>query len=46
MIGGTLIDETEVIVEETTGGMTATATGTILGTEMFPNVLKLSLPQG
>ena len=29
-IGGTLIDETEMIVGGTTGGMTATAIGTIL----------------
>jgi len=47
MTGGTLIDETEMIVEETTGGMTATATGTtFLGIELFPNILKLSLPRG
>ena len=41
MIGGT-----EMIVGETTGGMTVTATGRILVIELFPNILKLSLPQG
>jgi len=45
-IGGTLIDEKGMTVEETTGGMTMTATGLILGTEMFQNMLKLSLPRG
>ena len=46
MTGGTLIDETGMIVEETTGGMTATAIGMILGIELFPNILKLSLLRG
>ena len=45
-IGGILIDEIEMIVEETTGGMTATVTETVHGIEKFPNILKLSLPRG
>ena len=40
-IGGTLIGE--MIVEETRGGMTVTATGTTLGMEMCPKIPKLNL---
>ena len=43
-IGGTLIDEKGMIVEETTGGTTMTATGLTLGTEIPQNILRLSLP--
>ena len=43
-MGGTLIDETEMIVEEMTGGMTATAIGMTLGMGMCSKNPKLSLP--
>lgn len=47
-IGGTLIDGSrEMIVEETTGGMNATATGKILlGIETNSKIPRISLPQG
>jgi len=39
------IGGTEMIVGETRGGMTATATGTTLGIEMYPKIPKLNHPQ-
>ena len=45
-IGGTLIVETGMIVEGTTSGMTATATGMITGIEMYPKISRLSHPRG
>ena len=43
-IGGTLIDEIEMIVGETTDG--TTATGTILEIGTHPGILKPGLPRG
>jgi hypothetical protein len=44
MADGTLIDETETIVEEMINGMNATTTGMSLGTESRLKTPNLSLP--